>query len=53
MNYFTEEEINLIIKMYQQGLNIDDIIKQFKTEESNVREILKFYQVDRQYNTFS
>lgn len=53
MNYFTEEEINLIIKMYQQGLNIDDIIKQFKSEESNVREILKFYQVDRQYNTFS
>ena len=44
--YFTEEEIYLIIKMYRQGFDIDDIIKQFKSEESNIREVLKFYQID-------
>lgn len=43
MDYFTEEEIYLIIKMYRQGFDIDDIIKQFKSEESNIREVLKFY----------
>lgn len=32
MDYFTEEEIYLIIKMYRQGFDIDDIIKQFKIE---------------------
>lgn len=53
MDYFTEEEIYLIIKMYRQGFDIDDIIKQFKSEESNIREVLKFYQIDRKYNTFS
>ena len=53
MDYFTEEEIYLIIKMYRQDFDIDDIIKQFKSEESNIREVLKFYQIDRKYNTFS
>lgn len=52
-NIFTKEQIDKIIKMYKEKIDIDSIIAEFNTNEHYIREILKEYQVDRQYNTFS
>ena len=52
-NIFTKEQINKIIDMYKENVDIDSIMTEFNTNEHYIREVLKEYQVDRQYNTFS
>lgn len=52
-NIFTKEQINKMIDMYKENIDIDSIIVEFNTNEHYIREVLKEYQIDRQYNTFS
>ena len=53
VNIFTKEQANKIIDMYKENIDVDSIMIEFNTNEHYIREVLKEYQVDRQYNTFS
>ena len=50
---FSKNEVNEIIEMYENEESIDSIMKHFSSDEHDIRMILKQYQVDREYNTFT
>ena len=52
-NIFTIEQQNQIIEMYQNGIDVDNIVNYFNVEEHYIRIVLKEHQVDRHYNTLS
>lgn len=51
--YFSQIEQQQIITDYQNGIDIDLIIKNNDTDEHYIRLILKENQIDRKYNTFT
>jgi len=51
--YFSQTEQQQIITDYQNGIDIDLIIKNNDTDEHYIRLILKENQIDRKYNTFT
>ena len=53
MNIFTIEEEKQIIDMYNNNINIDDIIAVFNVSEKEIRIVLKNNSIDRVYNTFT
>lgn len=52
-NNFSQEQINEMIQMYKNGTSIDLIIQQFNSDEHNIREVFKKYEVDRHYNMWN
>lgn len=53
MNTFTKEQQYKIIEMYQNGIDIENIMCIFNSSERNIRCILKENSIDRKYNTFT
>ena len=54
MNYdFTEDEVKIIIKMYQDGVDIEEIMNFYCKDESSIRKVLKGEKIDRRYNTWT
>lgn len=53
MNIFTIEEEKQIVDMYNNNINIDDIIDIFNVQEKEIRVVLKNNSIDRVYNTFT
>lgn len=53
MNIFTIEEEKQIIDMYNNNINIDDIIAIFNVQEKEIRAVLKNNSADRVYNVFT
>jgi hypothetical protein len=49
----TKEQEKQLIDMYKAGITIENIIEIFGCKERTLREVLKKYQIDRVYNTFS
>lgn len=52
-NNFSQEQKNRIIEMYQNNVDIDNIIKEFSSTEHCIREVLKENSIDRKYNIWS
>lgn len=50
---FSQTEQQQIIDDYKNGIDIDEIISKYNTDEHYIRVILKENQIDRQYNTFT
>jgi len=50
---FTKEKQKQIIDMYKDNVGIDEIISVLDCEERDIRTVLKEFQIDRVYNTFS
>ena len=51
-NNFSQEQINFIIQQYNNDIPVIQIVEELNTNEHCVREILKEYQIDRQYNNW-
>lgn len=52
-NNFSQEQINTIIQQYKDNISINVIMDNFNSNEHNIREILKQYQIDRVYNNWT
>lgn len=53
MNIITNDEEYKIIRMYKNGICVDDMMSELHCEERYIRTVLKENSVDRRYNFFS
>lgn len=53
MIIFTQDKQNEIMRMYKDGVCIDDILIHFNSDEHSIRKVLKENKIDRNYNFFS
>ena len=49
-DYFSKEDVNKIIEMYESEILIEEIMNFYKCEEHHIRLVLKENQIDRKYN---
>ena len=52
-NNFSQEQIDKIKRLYNDGVDVDAIVDEFSCEEHNIRKILKYYRLDRGYRIWS